>query len=303
MGLHTLDTAFLHPEWGYVHNVGNDNGPRESHRDLYDQAFVAMAKATAARVLGRCDLLDQARTLLTAIETHWAYPSGGFYEGELPPQPPRRQNPHMHLLEAMIAAAATPWSQPEDLSRANRLAAFFAERLFQAEFEVLPEYFDLLWKPIANQRGLLVEPGHHFEWAWLLCRLVTLGGNNYSMVAHLLWQFAEHFGIDRQRGVCIDEVNEKGAVISSRARLWPQTERLKAALASEALGRETNDPLIVDCCAALERYLATPMAGAIFDKLLPDGGFVEEPARASSLYHVICAYSELFGARPDPGSQ
>jgi len=36
-----------------------------------------------------------------------------------------------------------------------------------------------------------------------------------------------------------------------------------------------------------------PAAGAFYDKMLPEGGFVPEPARASSLYHIVCAYAEL----------
>jgi mannose-6-phosphate isomerase len=76
-------------------------------------------------------------------------------------------------------------------------------------------------------------------------------------------------------------------VRTARARLWPQTERLKAALTvgepAEALA----------AFAGLQPFLATPAPGAFFDKMLPEGGFVAEPARASSLYHIVCAYAEL----------
>jgi hypothetical protein len=29
--------------------------------------------------------------------------------------------------------------------------------------------------------------------------------------------------------------------------------------------------------------------------MLPAGGFEPEPSRASSLYHIVCAYAELIG--------
>jgi mannose-6-phosphate isomerase len=39
----------------------------------------------------------------------------------------------------------------------------------------------------------------------------------------------------------------------------------------------------------LAKYLQHPVEGAWWDKMQPDGGFVDEPAPASSLYHIACA--------------
>jgi mannose-6-phosphate isomerase len=40
-------------------------------------------------------------------------------------------------------------------------------------------------------------------------------------------------------------------------------------------------------------YLDTPVPGLWWDRLRPDGGFVDEPAPASSFYHIACAIAEL----------
>jgi mannose-6-phosphate isomerase len=79
--------------------------------------------------------------------------------------------------------------------------------------------------------------------------------------------------------------------------LWPQTERLKAAL---MFAEDSDSPARLDyrahalaACQSLLRYLDTPMAGLWRDTLLPDNCFVEEPAPASSFYHIICAVSAL----------
>ena len=46
----------------------------------------------------------------------------------------------------------------------------------------------------------------------------------------------------------------------------------------------------------LRRYLRTPAEGAWRDKLRPDGTFIDEPAPATSFYHILCACTELFRA-------
>jgi mannose-6-phosphate isomerase len=48
---------------------------------------------------------------------------------------------------------------------------------------------------------------------------------------------------------------------------------------------------------ALALYLDVDTPGLWRDRSLPGGGFVEEPAPASSLYHIACAIAETGGAR------
>jgi mannose/cellobiose epimerase-like protein (N-acyl-D-glucosamine 2-epimerase family) len=84
-------------------------------------------------------------------------------------------------------------------------------------------------------------------------------------------------------------------VRSSRSRLWPQTERLKAALClHETSGN--GDGYLAHARAAAEslwRYLDAPTQGLWRDKLTPTNRFVEEPAPASSLYHITGAVAAL----------
>ena len=44
----------------------------------------------------------------------------------------------------------------------------FASRFFLPGSGVLCEYFDDELKPLPGERGQIVEPGHHYEWIWLL---------------------------------------------------------------------------------------------------------------------------------------
>ena len=77
------------------------------------------------------------------------------------------------------------------------------------------------------------------------------------------------------------------------ARLWPQTERIKAAL---LLAGEDRDAQVAAACGGLQLYTDAAPPGLWRDRLRPDGVFVEEPAPASSFYHIVCALIALFAA-------
>src|SRR5260221_5198169 len=286
-GLETIERHCRHPAGGFIHSLARDNSPAETRRDLYDQAFVAFAKAHAAIALDDAALANAARAILGELDRAWQRPPAGYWEGELPDGSVRRQNPHMHLFEAALAIAGTRWAVADDLARAERGAQWLADHFFDRARGALPELFDADWVPQATDGAFDVEPGHHFEWAWLLGELAALGGRDHLELARERWRFARPPGVGAERNVAIDAIDSAGRVRSARARVWPQTERIKAALtmadAAEA----------VSAFHGLQPFLATPASGAIFDRMLPDGSFAAEPSRATSLYHVVCAYADL----------
>jgi mannose-6-phosphate isomerase len=91
------------------------------------------------------------------------------------------------------------------------------------------------------------------------------------------------------------------SVHDASARLWPQTERLKAAvLAARLTGEPRYWTMATAAANALLRYFDTAVAGSWYDRLTPNGDFVEEPAPASSFYHVAAAIAELSAASGNP---
>jgi mannose-6-phosphate isomerase len=98
--------------------------------------------------------------------------------------------------------------------------------------------------------------------------------------------------------VALQQLLDDFSVHDPVARLWPQTEWLKAALAMSAT--RPSDPNLAGqvskAGAALRLYLDTPVPGLWWDRLEPSGRFVDEPAPASSLYHIACAIAELLAA-------
>ena len=278
----------------YIHRFNAQGGILEAEANLYDQAFMLLALAHAGRALERPDLFAEAHRLTDLIEAKWRHPAGGFINGDNN-SGPRLQNPHMHMLEAFNALHnCTGEARWEPL--AKELARLGETCFMDRQSGALLEYFEKDLSPLHGLEGKRVEPGHCFEWSWLFEQLAAQDPR-WGMLSDRLTSFARRFGIDALRGVAINEVLTDGTPHNPNARLWPQAERLKAALARL---RRTSDPAeaeeAVHAYHGLKRYLATPTQGTWHDKLQSDGAWIDEPSPGSSLYHITCALSELFAA-------
>jgi mannose/cellobiose epimerase-like protein (N-acyl-D-glucosamine 2-epimerase family) len=150
------------------------------------------------------------------------------------------------------------------------------------------------WSPALGVEGRICEPGHHYEWAFLLDRWARLTNRNKPEAVPRLIAFADSYGVDALRGVAVNAVFADGSVHDPVARLWAQAERIRAYLAD----RRSYDELAT-AVKGLRRFLATPTEGVWFDQLAEDDVFVFEPARATSLYHIVGAAAELSAAIPD----
>jgi mannose-1-phosphate guanylyltransferase/mannose-6-phosphate isomerase len=274
-----------------------DGTPADETAMLYDQAFALLALATAAQALPERNeaLKAVADAALATLKASRAHGGGGFTEavGETPFQ----ANPHMHLLEAALAwceaGGGAAWE-----ALADEIVGLCLDRFIDAR-GALHESFDTDWRPSAGLSGRLVEPGHQFEWAWLLERWSRLRGRADAHAAAIRLFAAGEAGVDPVRGVAVAAMlDDLVAVHDPLARLWPQAEWLKAGL---ILAEVETDPLAKarqmaaaeGGAAALFRYFDTPVAGLWRDKLEADGRFRDEPAPASSLYHIVCAFKDL----------
>ena len=259
--------------------------PLDARRDLYTQAFAIFGLAHAAQALGRDDLMGAAIQTRRRLEDAWRAPAGGFVEGDVYPDV-RRQNPHMHLFEAIIALWEAGGDSADAALGAELLGLF--ETRFAASCGVL-EYFDDGLVPLSDARGRVVEPGHGFEWSWLIHRWASAGGVARPGLVDRLYASASQ-GVNAN-GAALDEVWTDGVVKSASARLWPQAERLKAALARSERTGDLSD--VLEAHTALSGYLEDGLPGLWRDRRLANGGWSDGPAPASSGYHVVGALSEL----------
>jgi mannose-6-phosphate isomerase len=112
--------------------------------------------------------------------------------------------------------------------------------------------------------------------------------------AQRLITIGENPGSAGGRGVAVNALGDDLSVHDDAARLWPQTERIKAGAAYAAASGAPEGWRIANRGAeALLRFLDTPIPGLWRDRMQPDGAFVDEPAPASSFYHIVCAIAEL----------
>lgn len=262
--------------------------------DLYNQAFALLAYASGHAAFGEeAGWRQRARTLRATLERYYAHPQGGFAEdrgGRLP----RRSNPHMHLLESALAWIAVDPDDPAWRRMADGLAELCSEKFIDAASGALREFFAEDWSPAPGLDGQICEPGHHYEWAFLLDRWARLTGRAAPDAAARLVAFADRYGLDARRAVAINAILADGRVHDPTARLWAQAERIRAYVAHRRAGEE-----IAAAVAGLRRFLAAPAPGLWFDQLTVDNNFVSEPARATSLYHIVGAVAELSAAIPN----
>lgn len=253
--------------------------------DLYDQAFVLLAFASAAAA-GRPGMSEKAESLLGLLSPE---PGGGFpsLSGA-----PLDANPNMHLLEAFMAwmalDAAGPW---------RRLAAgqvrLAVDRLIDPATGAQSEGFGPGWSAPATSRRA-VWPGHQFEWAFLLLHWAQRAGDAAAIAPALrLIAVGERAGVDTARHVAINALDGNLQVTDSGTRLWPQTERLRAVLRAAQV---TGDPqfwaLAEDAVLGLGAFLDVRTPGLWRDSLESD----DLSAPASSLYHLVGAIRELDAA-------
>ncbi|CAN5310198.1 AGE family epimerase/isomerase [soil metagenome] len=280
--------------------VSEDGRMLDDAAVLYDQAFALLALASLKPLLGETTE-EAAAALRRSVMVNFRRPGG--FEATLPSSLPLASNPHMHLLEACLAWMAAS-DDPAWSGMAEQIVSLALDHFIDPVSGALREFFDGDWGPAPGEAGRIVEPGHQFEWAWLLLSWSRLGKAGPLTVAARvaalrLVACAEEFGVDPERNVAINSLLDDFSIHEAEARLWPQTERIKAwALASAQLDASWWGT-VADAVEGLEAYLRTPVRGLWFDRMTADGALVDMPAPASSFYHIVCAIDVLGRALGD----
>jgi mannose-6-phosphate isomerase len=222
-------------------------------------------------------------------------PNGGFEESA-PRILPLLSNSHMHLLEVCLEwmdQDGGPWG---DI--AAEIVELALQRFYDPASGFIREFFDGDWKLIPGADADVAEPGHQYEWAWLLLRWSQRANNPGAFQLALdLIDRAEARGVDSTRGVAVNSLFGDGSMRDARARLWPQTERIKATIvAAKLTGQARYANAAVAAADALMKYLDMPLPGLWRDTMDERGAFVEQLVPASSFYHIVSAALQLHRA-------
>lgn len=280
-GFEGLVANYRRPDGLFINSVAVDGTPHDEGIDMYEQAFALLAMAAlhgADPSVG--DLPAAAQRTLASLQDR-RVASGGFQESGAQPF---QANCHMHLLESSLAweeAGVASWAALSD-----EIVELALGKFIDGPSGVLREFFDAEWRPLEGEGGL-IEPGHHFEWAWLLERWGRARGDARARDAARRLYANGLRGVDAERQVAMNALWDDFSVRDAGARLWPQTEHLKAAV---FFG---DEPEVVRAAQGLAKYLQVPARGVWRDKMQADGRFLAEPSPATSFYHLLGAVLEL----------
>ena len=260
------------PQGGWAHGFdahGKINDPR---RDLYDHAFVALAGAELAGLgdpRGEA-LAEEAFALIDDLFADDIY--GGWVDHETGGGG-KLSNPHMHLLEASLRHFEV-MGDPASAKRIQTIATLFERFMFAPETGAVLERFGPDWTRIRDDR---IEPGHCYEWIYLLSETDRLVGRDCGSWLRRIYAFAESNGI--REGLALNVLGNGDVGY----RLWPQLERLRTYI---TLG-SPQAPVKAMIDEITTRYLQKGPAHGWVDRL--DANF--EPAvdhvPASMVYHLM----------------
>ncbi len=275
---------------GYVFSVSPSLQVADARLDLYHHAFFLLAASCRHRVFADAGAIQDAHRIMDLIDTA-LMARRGWLEGDYPAEY-RRQNPHMHLLEAFISLARST-GEARWLALTDKVIGLFSESFYNRENGVLTEYFDESLRPAPGVTGQIAEPGHLFEWVWLLYDYQSLSGFDQQETIDALYANGIGVGLTAS-GLLVDEILLNGDVHNADVRLWPMTELIKACLLKAKDGDHGAQALCAKAIDALMRhFLEVPTSGAYIDRRAANGDVTVGRAPATALYHLMGAAAEL----------
>jgi mannose/cellobiose epimerase-like protein (N-acyl-D-glucosamine 2-epimerase family) len=274
------------PSGGFLHSVDSDGKPVNPVPELYTQAFgifgLANAFAEEPDSQQRTQFRDRARAVVNFLKRDRRVAAGGFNEIRNSAFT-YESNPHMHLFEAALS-----WMEV-DQDPIWRTLADEVLHLCLTRFIVddhLCEHFDENWQPITSNNRFVFEPGHHYEWAWLMGRYEKLTGKNLLPIRNKLFESHAKECVSTVEKLAFDEMWSDNTPKTKSSRFWPQCERIKAA------SQFKNKQVAQEAMEALFLFFETDKPGLWMDRRLESGKFTDQLPKASSLYHIIGAISE-----------
>lgn len=290
-------SKFYSPVSGWASRIGTFGQVTDLEFSLYDQAFALYACVCRARLTGDRQPIALAHRTSRHIQellgsSHrvlgWRTSKGATT---------RDQNSHMHFLEALLALNEVMPSA-QTTARIEEILEILDRHLFDEATGTISEWFDVTWKPV---EPLCVEPGHQFEWYWLITKAKQAGFKT-EVPAERLFDFAQRGGTSAKHGLLFNGCLPDGTVVDANYRLWPHCEAIRAA--SVHPDKQLAQRLIEQSSRnLLDHFLCPAAPGTWYDRLNKDLTLISDHVPASSLYHLWEAVAALHFANLVPISR
>lgn len=270
---------------GWFYSVDGAGAPLDTTKDLYTHAFVVFACAEYLVRSGNRDALDVMNETSAQIVDRFAAHGGllnaaldaGFSTVTGTPV----QNPLMHLTEAWLAAhdATRDAAFATSLTRlVEAIARAFVHRPTGCIAEL----------PSGSVDNRL-EPGHQFEWFYLVRRAaVLLGQSDLDAALTRAFDFAETHGIDHATGGVYASLDEAGAITDSAQRIWAQTEYLRALATKGDAAANARLPQQIE--RFRERFLRSD---GWIESMTAEGKIMRAEMPSTTPYHLATSYASL----------
>ena len=279
---------------GWYSKVTLDGKPLDPTKDLYAHAFVLFGLVHYAEYIKKNEAEPWIQKTVMLLQERFSRPDGSYkeqmdrYFSDVTFNQ-RSQNPHMHLLEAALAL-----SNRNESCQYNALVAsllkLFDDKFLDRRKLIIHEHLDNNFYP-DKEIGHIIEPGHHYEWAWLLdWTAEKLDQPQLRDLGSSILSRSLEFGWDLEFDGVFDQINATDmSILKSSKRLWPILELIKA-LCAYPDGR--NLVYLNNCLETVLGYYLNE-TGTWIEHYTQDWQALSDKMPVSSTYHLGMACLEL----------
>jgi mannose-6-phosphate isomerase len=209
---------------GWFYSIDPQGAPLDQRKDLYTHAFILFACAHYWDKV-REPLVESVLNAALEVMARRFAMGDGLYEASLNRDwsslnSGPLQNPLMHLAEAFLATL----SVREDAAVQSALVELCTA--MQERF-IDPQHAVLMEKPLGAVDNWF-EPGHQFEWYFLLQSSPLLRGSKLHTSLERAFALTEQRGVDQQTGAVRAMLQLNDRPRDATQRIWAQAEYLRA---------------------------------------------------------------------------
>ncbi|APC16199.1 N-acylglucosamine 2-epimerase [Pseudomonas frederiksbergensis] len=274
---------------GWFYSIDAHGAPLDQRKDLYTHAFILFACAHYWAKVREPLVASVLNAALEVVAQRFAT-DDGLYEASLDRDwsslnTGPLQNPLMHLAEAFLATLSV-----RDDTAVQTALVVLCDGMHKRFIH--PDDGVMLEKPLGAVDNWF-EPGHQFEWYFLLESSALLRGSTLHRSLSRAFSATEQQGVNQQTGAvrAMLDPNLDGRPRDETQRIWAQAEYLRALTL-----RPDSEALIQRQLLALQqRFLH---AGGWYECLDRDSAVSRGDMPSTTPYHLATCYrglAEYFG--------